>query len=500
MAKQQVYQLENGAVVIYQKQGTFNGYSFEIGFLSGAQLDGKYKGLSHLLEHLMFRSSSSKSMKKNVTNDILKYSINQNAGTTKYYISSTFSTTNDNVVFALENNVKMFMGKHFTEEQIKREIEIVKQEINLYLDKLANTIPTAYDSLIDGLKVKKEEQPNVLGSARTLNQITPTILKRYIERYFTTNNLIISVTSNQSEEKVISLLNEHFISKIPMAKSDKYVIDYPELEEFNEVNALCLLPNPNCQNVEIDLLLRERTGQSQDPDKELANDIVEEYMMNCMGGILWNVLREENNLVYSYSLTNEDFGTAKFKTFNATTNRAKMRKTIREICTTIKNIGTYGVPKDKFEIVKQALTDQQNATLNKFKTCSATSNFSHFLFNIPYVDYKQAFNYIQNMTYEEFNDHIKRIYSAAQVSVAVDGAFDVRKMYNLVEIEEMLGNYSHSQDWHAYNQPVAQATQMPDPRQEIILQFAEQLSEQMYGNEKPQEKRKVLKIDNEIVK
>ena len=315
MAKQQVYQLDNGAVIIYQKQGTFNGYSFQIGFLSGGQLDGKYKGLSHLLEHLMFRSSSSKSMKKNVTNDILKYSINQNAETTQYYISSTFSTTADNVASALENNVKMFTGKYFTEEQIKREIEIVKQEINMYADSLADQIPTAYDALIDGLKIKKEEPLDLLGNGRTLNQITPAILKRYIERYFTTNNLIISVTSNQSAEKAIELINEHFISKIPMAKSDKYVIDYPELDEFGEVNALCLLPNPNRQNVEIDLLLRERTGYSQDPDKELANDIIEEYMMNCIGGILWNVLREDNNLVYIYSLSNQDFGPAKFKNF-----------------------------------------------------------------------------------------------------------------------------------------------------------------------------------------
>ena len=29
------------------------------------------------------------------------------------------------------------------------------------------------------------------------------------------NNLIISVTSNQSAEKTIELINEHFISKIP---------------------------------------------------------------------------------------------------------------------------------------------------------------------------------------------------------------------------------------------------------------------------------------------
>ena len=54
MAKQQVINMENGSTLIYQKQKSFNGTSFVIGFRSGCQLDGKYLGLSHLLEHLLF--------------------------------------------------------------------------------------------------------------------------------------------------------------------------------------------------------------------------------------------------------------------------------------------------------------------------------------------------------------------------------------------------------------------------------------------------------------
>ena len=192
MAKQQVYEFENGATLIYQKQSVFNGYSFVIGFRSGAQLDGKLKGLSHLLEHLMFRSSSSKSMKKNVLNDILKYSINQNAETEQNYIASTFSVTNDNVVFALQNQMNMFTGKSFNETQIKREIEIVKQENNLLYDELSCAQLTAYDALLNGLKVpqKKLNPLDLGGSTRTLNLIKPEHLKKYVERYLDVINCL----------------------------------------------------------------------------------------------------------------------------------------------------------------------------------------------------------------------------------------------------------------------------------------------------------------------
>ena len=68
MAKPQIIECENGATVVYQKQKAFNGASFVIGFRSGAQLDGEYKGLSHLLEHLLFREVS-EDLTKNILNN-----------------------------------------------------------------------------------------------------------------------------------------------------------------------------------------------------------------------------------------------------------------------------------------------------------------------------------------------------------------------------------------------------------------------------------------------
>ena len=58
MPKPKTTIFENGATLIYQKQNTFDGCHFIIGFRGGSQLDGKYTGLSKLLEHLLFRSRS----------------------------------------------------------------------------------------------------------------------------------------------------------------------------------------------------------------------------------------------------------------------------------------------------------------------------------------------------------------------------------------------------------------------------------------------------------
>jgi len=55
------------------------------------------------------------------------------------------------------------------------------------------------------------------------------------------------------------------------------------------------------------------------------------------------------------------------------------------------------------------------------------------------------------MTLEDFNALVAKVYKQAHVSIAVQGNFDSRKMYNLVEIEQMLGNKSHVEDLEEYN-------------------------------------------------
>lgn len=461
MAKQQIFELENGATVVYQKQTSFNGSSFVIGFRSGSQLDGKFKGISHLLEHLLFRATSD-NLTQNILNNILSHSINQNAFTTKNSIAVTFSATHDNVVPALENCMRMITSKKFTEDQIKKEVEIVKQEINMYKDQ-PDDIDYAFENLLCALKGEQQTSIfDILGNPKSLKSITPELLKKYVSRYFNLDNLVISVTSNSPVDEIMELCQEHIFSKLKNAKSDSFIVPFSQPEEFNPVNGLFAIPNRNQQNVEINILLRERNNYSDDIDKEYAVDIIESYVMNRFGSLLWDALRVKNNLVYSYSLEALDYGKVKYKNFNALTSGPKMRKTITEICKVIRSVAENGVPEKLFDTIKKALTDRQCANLQKFKNCSALSNYDNLISGIPYVDYKNVNKHIHSITYEEFNAIVQEVYRRAEVSLTAYGNFDKRKMFYLVEIEQMLGNTMHLNQKEMFNQPVYEFTEIPD--------------------------------------
>ena len=486
MAKQQVVKLSNGAVLVYQKQGAFNGSSFVIGFVGGAQLDGKYEGISHLLEHLLFRPAE-EDIRQNIMGSIMAHSIGQNAFTSQDYIAVSATAVNNNFERALDNCVSMLKPKKFTAEQIKKEIQVVKHEISLDVPQQDNIVDMFLDNLAGIPLMSGPQRDSILGSKRTLNMVTPELLTEYVRRYFNTDNLVISVTSNSSLKEIVDICESKIVSQFAPAEKPEYIIDCPEPPYFDEKNLLMAVPNPDTSNVDIQLLIRTRNGESQDVDKEFAYDVVEQYWSNVIGGLMWDALRVKKSLVYTYSQSVMDLGTVKFKNFAAETNPKNMRTTIKEICGVVKKIAKEGIDEETFEVIKKAITDQSNASLNKYRSATALSNFDDYIHGNEFVDYKKVTKTIEEMSYEDFNAHLEDQYKALNVSLLVTGGFKTTQVPNLIEVEEMLGNNIHSANKHLLNTPRVEFTSYV-PKEVVI------------ANEQAEAQAKVQKEQEEAVK
>ena len=495
MPKPKTTIFENGATLIYQKQNTFDGCHFIIGFRGGSQLDGKYTGLSHLLEHLLFRSPK-ENLTQNILSNILNYTINQNAYTSKNYIVVDFSAASKNVDIALKNCVDMLSNKKFSTDQIAKEIQVVKQEISLTKDAMNHQPITALDNFIlaiDPERGQTSSHDEILGSSKTLGAITPDILTKYVKRYFNTDNLVVSVTTNKSEAEIVGLLNKYVFPKFKEAKDPRFVIGVPEKKLYKPINVLFTLPDPSRTGVDITLLLKDRTGESDNINKEYAYEVIEEYMMNTIGGLLWDKLRTKKQLVYTYGLSHLDLDTVKYKMFTATTNEKNMRTTIKEICSTIKHIGEHGVPEEMFNQVKKALDTQKAAVLQRFKNCSASGNFDDYLTQREFLDYDVVSKYISNAKYEDFNRHITQTYRTANVSLLVDGGFQSNHVYNLIEVENMLGNHAHDEQKEQLNVPRMEFTSpVPNVKDED--------AEVIYIPEEYLQNQQAIPVDAEPVK
>ena len=503
MAKQQIVELSNGAVLIYQKQGAFNGSSFVVGFVGGAQLDGKYEGISHLLEHLLFRPAS-EDIRQNIMTSIMSHSIGQNAFTSDSFIAVSASATKENFARAIDNCVTMLKPTGFTTEQIKKEIEIVKHEIALDVPEQNNIVDMFLDRLA-GYDISDAPRDTILGTARTLGRVTPELLSEYVRRYFNTDNLVISVTSNSPLKEIVDLCEKKIVSQFSPAEKPEYIAQLQAFPEFEPRNYLMAFPSKASSNVDIQMLLRTRDGQAEDIDKEFAYDVVEQYLNNVIGGEMWNALRVKKSLVYSYGQTVMELGNVKFKNFTAETNAKKMNATIRTLCSVVNGLATKGVDPETFEIVKKSITDTNNASLNKYKSATALSNFCDYIEGNEFVDYKRVTKIIESMTAEDFNAHLKEEYQDRNISLLVTGDFRSRDLPDLIQVEEEAGKTTNSKNKDLLNTPRVEFTACSAASEEEMSALLSSALAQVFGGGEPQEgevfeeEAVTIGIDDEIV-
>ena len=95
-----------------------------------------------------------------------------------------------------------------------------------------------------------------------------------------------------------------------------------------------------------------------------------------------------------------------------------------------------------------------------------------------------------------FNEYVKTEYFEPNISVAVEGKFDSRKCYNLVEIEQMAGNNNHKQAKTQLNTPVMQMTGSVKNVPENVVEIVQA---QMPKQEPAPEVPKIVKIDDKTM-
>ena len=460
MSKAKIFQTGKGATLIYQKDASIKGYKIVIAFRGGAQFDGAYPGLSHLIEHLFFRE-----LREDKTQKFLEKTLEKcmNLGAhTSSQIALYFGASKEEIEKMVSAFMNRLMSTNFTQEQILKEIDVISHEIELSSDDDPGDIPVSSDFIINSLQANRKESGDILGVYRKLKKhITPEIVQDYIKRYFTEANLMVSVVTNETYDEAVKLFEKNILPKVYKTKSKDVIAEYPKQIYFHPSNVCALEPDEYTSGCRIDFYLRERLFESSNTEFELACDCIESNIMGEIGGVMWNEFRLHNQLSYLISLSNVDLGTSKFKIFTVNTSGAKLNTAIRKICQVIKNTAENGVDRKLFEGVQKALIDAKNNSLYQTPKPDALDNFESYLNGYHIVDNDRVNYYIQHMTYEQFNEQIKKVYSYAQPSLHVTGEFDSRKCYNLIEIEEMLGNRTHSKEKNVLNVPRYEVTRVP---------------------------------------
>lgn len=166
-------------------------------------------GISHLIEHMTFKGTEKRSS-FDIVNDIDKIGANINAYTTKSYTSFYTISLDANAYKCAEVLADMYFNPKFDDEELKKEKQVVIEEINESLD-------TPDDVCMENLFSKFYEgnplENSILGSKDSVKSITRDDIVNYHKKHYVASNTILSIAGNLTEKSALDIVNSLFESR-----------------------------------------------------------------------------------------------------------------------------------------------------------------------------------------------------------------------------------------------------------------------------------------------
>ncbi len=284
-------------------------------------------GAAHLTEHTLFKGTTRrKAYQVNCRLENLGGELN--AFTTKEDTTVHATTLRSDFPKAVELIADIVFNSTFPDHEVEREKEVVIDEINTYRDIPAETI---FDTFEAELFAGSPLAGNILGTSRSVRRISPQMLRDFVHRTYTPDQMVFASTGGMSTATVERNLRKYLADFEPRRRSFERVAPDP-VDRFEKSIHKAGVHQAHC-------ILGGRAYNLQDSRRlPLA------LLVNMLGGPAANsmlniLLREHNGLSYTVEASYNPISDSGLATIYFSSDRDKMercielvQRSLRELC------------------------------------------------------------------------------------------------------------------------------------------------------------------------
>ncbi len=385
--------------VIYKKVSnpiTFIAFFTKVGSIYE---DEKYKGISHLIEHCVFRGS------KNYPSDISKI-INSFGGYLNAYTSYDqtvyyINLPSNRIYEAMDILWDMVFEPLFREEDIESEKNIIFHEMEMRDDE--PFVLLFEETLKNFYSINPIRYP-IIGYRETLENIDKQVIVDFHSYYKIPDNSFFVIVTDHELKRVDSKLDKLFSSYRSVNKQFLN-INYIDDEELNR-GRMVLKGNVNKTYLMIcykaPTLLQEYKGIEKSYYFSLASYILGSSNYSIFNRILKNELKIVDSVNFDIYTTNNFPGIIYF---SAITESSNVEKVIDKYLQIVRNLKSY-IEVSYFEIVKE------NFLSSVFWNFETSANQGMLIgSNELFKSYKEAYNYLSKIESMNYKDLFEVFYN-----------------------------------------------------------------------------------------
>lgn len=342
--------LPNGIRVITETHPRNRAVSCGIWVSKGTRDEAKDEaGLAHFVEHLVFKRTKKRSAYQ-ISRDMEAVGGELNAFTSREYTSFVTHSLKEDVELSLDVLSDLVLSPTFDAGDIKKEKQVVLQEIHMAEDMLEDNI---FDRYFENALPKDPLGLPILGNVKSISGMKREKVIAFHERQYRPENILVSVTGAIHHDDVVELVDKQLKFKRKAPKDAPRGLlsaaTRPQLSGFRDV-----VRKPSEQ---AHILLGLPSHDFRHPLR-FEGIIVNTLLGGGMTSKLYQTVREDRGLVYTIYSQNVTYVDTGMNLIYAGTEPKKMPLVIELISKEIRKLQKKGVSQADLELFKTQVRGQ----------------------------------------------------------------------------------------------------------------------------------------------
>ena len=395
--------LESATITVWVKTGSRNE-------------DKKVNGISHFLEHMVFKGSTKRPTAKEISEVVDSIGGEFNAGTSKDWTNFYIKAATSHLETAMDVLSDMVLNPILDKNEIEREKGTIVEEIKMYEDTPMYRIGDVFEQLIyDGHSLGWD----IAGSEKTVRAVKRADFERYREIHYHPENIILTVAGGVTEAKVLELGKKYF-GGLAKSKSKKAL----KLGEFK--------PSQKKPKIKLHSKKKEQAhfimgflADGREYKNKYAQGVLSVILGGGMSSRLFTEVRERRGLAYSVRTSMDRYQEVGYIGTYAGVDPKKAEEAVKIVLDEHYKVANGEKPVTEAELTKAKEYLKGHLALALEDTKDVAGFFGEQeLFQKKILTPKEAIKKIEEVTLKDINSEAKRLFVPARLNLAIIGPFN----------------------------------------------------------------------------
>lgn len=404
------YILDNGTRVVITPMTSVQTVSIQVLVEAGSKYETKENnGISHFLEHLMFKGTTKRPTTKDITEEMDNVGGEYNAFTSKEQTGYWVKVPVQHFEKALDVVSDLYLNSKLKQKEIDKERGVILQEAAMYRDTPMRHVWDVFENLMYG------DQPagwDIIGTEENIKTFNREVFKDYIEKMYLPKATVISIAGNVNEAMTLELVKKYFKG----ARNDANQEAKKEVIQAQNEPAFVLHYKETDQS---HLILGVRSPDMFS-EKRFAVALLGVVLGGGMSSRTFLNIREKHGLTYYINSSAEMMTDTGYLFVSAGVEHGRLEKSIQLILKELEKVRDEEVPEKELHKAKEYFKGKTVMSLES--TNSVSSYFGdQELFRKELHSPEELMKKIDAVTSKEIQEVAKKIIQNKGLNLAVIG-------------------------------------------------------------------------------